>query len=117
MWQQEFWSKPANQGVDTIVAPNRQLLQRYVVGVSRRANATWSLSEFARLVAILTESDEARNALIASGRPLDRTGLQRRDNLDESWVTTVEPLFNDTTAQFALNIQGCVIGDTEMDVD
>lgn len=67
-----------------------------------------TVPEFARLIAVLTESDKCRSALLQSGLNLNRDDLQRGDGRDAFWTTVVEPLFNDETAKFAMDLRGSV---------
>lgn len=119
--QQEFWGETRNQTQRIWIAPDILMLSRYRASTGGQKSADnhgspWSVSEFARLMAILTDSEEAKHALIRSGTALNRNDLQRRANMDSFWVDIIEPLFNDPNKKFSLNIRGCVRGDTEMDL-
>lgn len=72
------------------------------------------LSEFARLVGILTNNETARASLIASGRDLSRQQRQRKEVRDLFWATVVEPLFNDSSMHVDFDLRGFVSGTSEI---
>lgn len=76
---------------------------------------SYSSSEFARLIAVLIESEDAKRALIKFGKSLDEKYPQRRENMDAFWVGTIQPLFNDESVQFSLDVRGCVRSDEDME--
>jgi hypothetical protein len=65
-------------------------------GNESSANATvFSVADFARLFMLLTQDEEVRCALIASGKNLLRTELDAGARRDDFWSTTVAPRYND----------------------
>lgn len=115
----EFWRSPRNQAATVYIAPSSEIVRDTASVEGKRGRAAkkveqpMSTSEFARLMGVLIEDDDARAALIASGQDLTREQQQRREGRDTFWTTIVERVFNDTSFKIALDVRGCVNGDDE----
>ena len=67
-------------------------------------------------MAILTQNEQARSALLKSGLDLSRNEQQRREDRDEFWTRTITPLFNNPNTELALSFRGIIPnGDYELD--
>jgi hypothetical protein len=94
------------------LAPCNTSLQKFSPFANKEKGATRSsvasgggalpIDEFARLLSVLIDDDEARSALLLSGLNLSREQLDRREGRDEFWISVVEARFNDPEALFIL---------------
>eukprot|EP00171_Calliarthron_tuberculosum_P019147 IDg19147t1 len=66
----------------------------------------FTLSEFARLVYLLTHEPRLRKALLRSEQPLDRQRLDRREKWDSFWADVVAPVFNDLHVRPLFHLRG-----------
>ncbi len=70
--------------------------------------------EFLRLIGIFTEREDARQALINSGRDFSCAQQQRREGRDAFWTDLVAVLLNKSTVTVALRRAGSVDNDDEL---
>ena len=68
--------------------------------------ARFSLDEFARLVAISYRTEEQRDAMLGSGRSLERDQLDRGVSRDDFLDTVIAKLFNEEQIEAALQLKG-----------
>ena len=82
-------------------------------GSEPRKPALMTAHELARLIGVLTESDEARSALLHSRMNLTRVEQQRRDDRDAFWKSAVARLNNDHEVVVSKSYAGMVETDDE----
>ncbi len=114
--QSDFWRESANRAEFIRKAPTHQrYLETAPTRGSRKSGAPpMTLSEFARLMGLLTKNDLARRALIQSGLDLTREQQQRREGRDAFWESLIARLFNDRTVRVELDLRGCISGPNDV---
>eukprot|EP00171_Calliarthron_tuberculosum_P002444 IDg2444t1 len=117
--QRVYWDTPGRLSSTVFIAPCKTKLKDHVqqsrLEIDAVADPPIALSEFARLMGVITEDSGARSALLGSGLTLTRDQLQRRESRDACWATVIAPLFNDAELHFSLDVRGSI--STSWDAD
>ena len=109
----KFWSNPAKISTPIRFAPSDNDIVAFAAESTERVKRTAAIAthEFARLVGILIDNEEARTGLLQSGIDLTRVEQQRRSDRDEFWETTVARLHNNPNIVVRANFTGLVDAD------
>lgn len=99
--QHEFYTASSNRAAQIFAASSHDLITRcekQQIGSKGKVprEISLSVSEFAHLMAILTEKEEACSAFIFSGLQVTRAQQQRCESQDEFWDSIVSTIFNDS---------------------
>eukprot|EP00171_Calliarthron_tuberculosum_P009125 IDg9125t1 len=81
-----------------------------VDSITGAVTINFTLSDFARLIAILTYNGRVRAALLTSGRELTRPELENRTNPYAFWETVVVPVFNEAVGVATIDYSGVIDG-------
>lgn len=108
-----------NRSTTMLVTQSQDVISRYLPSRKRIQDKNWKTTrvapmevwEFARIVAILCEREEARSALISSGCDLMLQQQQKRKHRDEFWEIIVTSFLNDSDVMLGLSLLGLVDGD------
>eukprot|EP00171_Calliarthron_tuberculosum_P005085 IDg5085t1 len=114
--QSDFWLEGANRAEFIRKAPEHQRYLETAPARGSRKNGAppMTLSEFARLMGLLTKNDSARSALIQSELDLTREQQQRREGRDVFWESLIARLFNDPAVRVDLDLRGCISGPNDV---
>lgn len=82
--------------------------QQSVIDIEEASNSLthFTLPEFARLILLLAQNSDVRQALLYSGRYRTREKMDQRIPRDVFWATVVAPAFNDVSISVAFVFTG-----------
>ena len=110
-----FWTNPSRILTSLSSCPSDEDIRAFSSerGETMKRNGAISCHEFARLVGILIEKEEARSALLSSDINLTRIEQQRRMDRDEFWEAVLARLQNDQTVMVGMSFVELVDADDE----
>ena len=113
-----FWSNPSRIPTSLRSCPSDADSRAFSSEKGERMKRTAAIicHEFARLVGIMIEKEEARSALLSSGVNLTRIEQQLRMDREEFWESVVARLHNDQTVIVGMSFVGLVDTDDEHSV-
>ena len=109
----EFWTNPANVTNFMRACLSDSDIRAFSSekGEKHRREAFMTSHEFARMIGILFENEEARTSLLRSGLDLTRVEQQRRMDRDAFWEFVVARFHNDEDTVIGMSYVGLVDAD------